>query len=59
MCFSDQSFEFVSDDFFDTVSLVVNSDSIRVHLILLNLMFQRLTVLISVLWWMDDAELVP
>ena len=59
VCFSDQSFDFGSDDFFEMLSLGVNGDSIRAHLILLDLMFQRLTVLISVLWWMNDAELVP
>ena len=59
MCFGDQTFYFVSDDFFEMVSLVVNGDGNRAHLILLDLMFQRLTVLISVLWWMNDAELVP
>ena len=59
MCFHDQSFDFVSDDFFGMVSLVVNGDGKGAHLILLDLMFQRLTVLISVLWWINDAKLVP
>ena len=59
VCFGDQNVNFVSEDFFEMVSLAVNGDGNGGHFILLDLMFLRLTVLISVLWLMNDAELVP
>ena len=58
VCFGDQRFDFVSDDFFEMRFLVENGNGNGAHLILLDLMFQRLAVLISVLWWINDAELV-
>ena len=41
------------------VSLVANNNGNGADVILLDLMFLRLTVLIYVLWLMNDAEPVP
>lgn len=57
--FDGRTFDFVSDDFFEMVSLVVNNDGNGGNLILLDLKFLRLALLISVLWSINDAELLP
>lgn len=59
VCFGDQNLDFLSDYLFEMVSSVVNRNGNRVNLIFLDLMFLlRLTVLISVMWLINDAELV-